>query len=75
MKKTKPMTEQKKYRATIKALGLTDKKIAKELGISITSYKSGLQPSRPFPKWAKAIILGAKHQRKIISKQFKISSK
>lgn len=51
--------ERNEFLAKVEDLGMTHEDLAHMLNISISTYKSALQPSRPFPKWARAFMLGS----------------
>jgi hypothetical protein len=62
--------ERKSYIETVERLGVSHEEIAEILNISMSTYKSALQPSRPFPKWARAFIIGAHYQVMAFKKAF-----
>ena len=62
--------ERKKYIETVERLGVKHEEIAQLLKITMSTYKSALQPSRPFPKWARAFIIGAHYQIIAVKKAF-----
>jgi hypothetical protein len=62
--------ERKTYYETVDRLGVPHEEIAKLLNITMSTYKSALQPSRPFPKWARAFIIGAHFQVLAFKKAF-----
>lgn len=62
--------ERKTYVETVERLGVSHEEIAEILNISMSTYKSALQPSRPFPKWARAFIIGAHYQVLAFRKAF-----
>lgn len=62
--------ERKHYMETIDRLGASHEEIAKLLNITMSTYKSALQPSRPFPKWARTFIIGAHYQVMAMKKAF-----
>ena len=62
--------ERKTFIETVERLGVSHEEIAKILNITMSTYKSALQPSRPFPKWARAFIIGAHYQVLAIKKAF-----
>ena len=51
--------ERTEFLAKVKDFGLTHELLAQMLNISISTYKSALQPIRPFPKWARAFMFGS----------------
>ena len=62
--------ERKSYIETVERLGVKHEEIAQLLNITMSTYKSALQPSRPFPKWARAFIIGAHYQVLAVKKAF-----
>lgn len=62
--------ERQTYLETVERLGVSHEIIAELLNISMSTYKSALQPSRPFPKWARAFIIGAHYQVMALKKAF-----
>ncbi len=62
--------ERQTYIETVERLGVQHEQIAKILNITMSTYKSALQPSRPFPKWARAFIIGAHYQVLAFKKAF-----
>lgn len=50
--------EREQFLSIIQALGISHEDLAKRLNIKMESYKQALQPSRPFPKWARAFAIG-----------------
>lgn len=62
--------ERKTYMETVERLGVSHEEIADVLNITMSTYKSALQPSRPFPKWARAFIIGAHYQVLAFKKAF-----
>ncbi len=62
--------ERNHYIETVERLGVKHEEIAQLLNITMSTYKSALQPSRPFPKWARAFIIGAHYQVMAFKKAF-----
>lgn len=62
--------ERQTYIETIERLGVKHEEIAEILNVTMSTYKSALQPSRPFPKWARAFIIGAHFQVLAFKKSF-----
>lgn len=62
--------ERSSYMETIERLGVSHEEIAQLLNITMSTYKSALQASRPFPKWARAFIIGAHYQVQAVKKAF-----
>ena len=62
--------ERKTYVETVERLGVSHEEIADVLNITMSTYKSALQPSRPFPKWARGFIIGAHYQVLAFKKAF-----
>lgn len=50
--------EREQFKAIVEMLGVSHEELAKRLNIKMESYKQALQPSRPFPKWARAFAIG-----------------
>lgn len=50
--------EREQFIEIVHALGISHEDLAKRLNIKLDSYKQALQPSRPFPKWARAFSIG-----------------
>ena len=50
------MTDNEKFKALMKDLGLNYHKIAKITGHTYDSVKMMLQPKRDLPRWAKLVI-------------------
>ena len=50
------MTDHQKFEALLKDIGLSRKKLAKEIGMSYTSVTNQLAPAKKLPRWAKAML-------------------
>ena len=50
--------ERQQFMSIIQTLGISHEDLANRLNIKMESYKQALQPSRPFPKWARAFAIG-----------------
>ncbi|MEQ8554903.1 MAG: hypothetical protein RIC06_25685 [Cyclobacteriaceae bacterium] len=50
--------EREQFIAIVQTLGMSHEDLASRLNIKFESYKQALQPSRPFPKWARAFSIG-----------------
>ena len=50
--------EREQFKSIVQTLGISHEDLANRLNIKMESYKQALQPSRPFPKWARAFAIG-----------------
>ncbi len=50
--------EREQFKEIVQMLGISHEDLANRLNIKMESYKQALQPSRPFPKWARAFTIG-----------------